>query len=436
MSSSTAKSKKVYANTSYRLEVSWDVDVDITAAKLSLRTKLAGVPLLGDWTLRLEKDKYCDVRASLEHGDGLPEGALGPEVTTKLAFGWIDSDGSYRGFNSAEFLDTMPEDAYCGRSLKFDSSDWEVAAAESSGRYHPATHRSYRFGVEMEHSYPSDKLEQLEAAPRKLALRTAGYQGQQLPHDVRLFFPNAHSDGAELWAKADVLTKSSSYFKDLLESDFAEAVPRRSKRARTEGVIEVSPPNGCSEDKDFDDSDDETDEFLFSKRRPTLEQSSEADDVSYRQITATQTAYSTYRAILVYLHTGYIHFAPLRSSSSSSSSRRAVLESAHADAPSLPLPISPKSAYRLSHLLGLSTLQKRCLDVFRSQVSVDNAAAELFSDTSIAYDDLRAIVRKFVKENWEEVKASDGWKECLQRIKAGEASTAAPVLAELLEQLA
>ncbi|GAA5849575.1 hypothetical protein JCM8547_000502 [Rhodosporidiobolus lusitaniae] len=92
----------------------------------------------------------------------------------------------------------------------------------------------------------------------RLAQPLLGINLEQLPHDVRLFFPHVHEKGAELWVKADFLSKSSTYFRDLFASGLAETIPRRSKRARTD-VEQVVLPS----EKDFDDSDDETDAFLF-----------------------------------------------------------------------------------------------------------------------------------------------------------------------------
>lgn len=257
---------------------------------------------------------------------------------------------------------------------------------------------------------------------------------QPFPHNVRLFFPHVYPGGVELWMKAEVLQRSSPWFKDLLDSDCAESVARRSKRARKSSTPEVARPFPA---KDFVDSDDETDEFLFLQHPPRLDSSSILDDLSYRQITITQTAFSTYYALIVFLTTGFIHFAPLSSSFVSSttsdrSTRLAFLSTCHDVSRDLPLPVSPKSLYRLAHLLSLTDLQKRALDTFSSSLSVDNAAVELFSDTSVAYDELRAVILLFVKENWTKVKESTGWKELLAKIKAREMPEVAHILAEAL----
>ncbi|GAA6045077.1 hypothetical protein JCM8097_001338 [Rhodosporidiobolus ruineniae] len=431
-SSSSPKSKKVAVDASYRVEISWDVEFDITAPAFHLEKPINGVPLAGDWSVEITKNTM--LKAGVNYGNKLPAGALGSAVVSRLALYWVDSDGVGHPLVADRYEDPLPDAAldggvYAGEILDVEKEDWERHAAKSNGAYVPSSHRAYRLSVHLERSY-TDPVE----SARSGAQLAARLNLEQVPHDVRLFFPSPRPGGAELWAKADILSEASAYFKDLLTSDFAESVPQRSKRARIEAVVKVdAAPNGPQ--KDFADSDDETDEFFFSKRPPNVDASPAADDLPYRQIAITQTAYSTYYAILVFLHTDFIHFAPLRSSSSSPSFRRDALETSYTERPTLPLPISPKSAFRLADLLDLPTLRQRCLNAFRSALTVRGVAHELFSDTSIAYDDLRAVVVDYVKENWEAVRASEGWKEHMERIKAGEAPEAAPLVVEMMEKL-
>ncbi|GAA5849578.1 hypothetical protein JCM8547_000503 [Rhodosporidiobolus lusitaniae] len=148
-----------------------------------------------------------------------------------------------------------------------------------------------------------------------------------------------------------------------------------------------------------------------------------------------QTAFSTYCAALLHLQTGYISFLPL-SSSSSSEERTERLDKAVAENPSLPLPVSPKSVYRLAHLLSLDDLQYLALIAFEDSLSVENAAKELFSDISIAYDELRKVILRFIETNWNEVKKTATWTEQLAKIQAEEMPEAAPVLVEVLNLMA
>ncbi|GAA6043265.1 hypothetical protein JCM8097_008494 [Rhodosporidiobolus ruineniae] len=412
----------------FSFTVTWNVKFNITASKISKTAFIEQFPLSGDWSFELEKKEGADELRLRLYAGGVPPSTFHQQnaVTRFALFSLIPSQTPLLGGESS-YRGPLYERSLAKHIWKIPRSTWEGAGQASAGKYDPATLRQYRIELTIASAGRG-------GSPETLARRLTGLNLQQLPHDVRLFFPKAREGGAELWVKSDILAASSKYLKDLLASDFAESIPRRSKRSRADGQVAVKVEAG-GEEEHFDDSDDETDEFLFSSRPPTLEQPSEADDVPYRQITITQTAYSTYHAILVYLHTGFIHFAPLRSSTAEPDSRLSVLSAAYEEHPSLPLPISSKSAYRLAHLLQLPELQDQCLGAYRSSLTVKNAAAELFSDASLAYDDLRAVVNKFVKDKWKQVKASEGWKDFQQKIRAREVKEPEASLAILMEVL-
>jgi hypothetical protein len=254
---------------------------------------------------------------------------------------------------------------------------------------------------------------------------------KKTPHDFRLFFPHLLDSGAELWTSSKFLSHSSPYFETLLSSSFSEATSRRSKRARTETSSVEAPRAPTTEERDYDgDSDDETDTFLCSRIPPILDDASAADDLPYCEIRITQTAYSTYRAVLLFLQTGHISFTPL--SSSLSTSRDDYLASKLEESPNLPLPVSPKSVFRLADLLDLPSLEALALTSFKSSLTVDGAAHELFSDASVLYRELRTAVLQFVKEKADEVKATAGWEDVMRKVEQDEVKGSAPILLELL----
>ncbi|BGP12366.1 hypothetical protein JCM10213_002030 [Rhodosporidiobolus nylandii] len=424
---------------SYCLRYSCDIELDITDVDLEFSHPLPLFPLRGTWSVDMIGDSD-GVYIGVGYGKGQPRAVFGQSVVRSIEVLWLAADGTTHRLDSSAVVDEVPDVAADGQTYTgveaIYRQDLADAATASNGKYDPATHRSYRIIFTLEHAYPKDHAAEHAFASQGLARRTAGLNLEQLPHNVRLFFPRAHEGGAELWVKGDILSRSSPYLKDVLSSDFAEAQPRRSKRARTSGAAEVSPAP-AQDEKDFEDSDDETDEFLFSKKPPSLSQSSEADDISFRQITITQAAFSTYHAVLVYLQTGFIHFAPLSSSFPLSNpafaTRRDYLASKHNEDPSLHLPVSPTSTYRLAHLLQLEDLQKRALEEVRKSLTVQGAAVELFSDTALAYDELRRLILDFVKEKLSQVKESKGWKEKMALIRAGELPQAAGIMVDVFE---
>jgi hypothetical protein len=238
-------------------------------------------------------------------------------------------------------------------------------------------------------------------------------------NDIRLVFPAANGKPErELWAKSAVLTSHSSFFAELLSSDFTQSVIRR--------------PG--AEDAVNDDSDEETDAISFSHqaidRAPTVAHG------SYRQIKITYGAFSTWRAVLISFTEGYVSYSSLTSSfpSGTHATRRAYYLNLRGLSSPNPLPTSPKSIYRLADFLGIPELKRMALAEFSRGISVKNAAFELFGSASVSAE-LRAASLAFVKANLVAVKASEGWKAAVRRIQAGEIAGAVvgPVLVELMK---
>ncbi|KAK4334778.1 Proteophosphoglycan ppg4 [Rhodotorula toruloides] len=246
------------------------------------------------------------------------------------------------------------------------------------------------------------------------------------PQNIRLFFPRHEAD---LWTDSSFLSRSSPYLKTLLSSDFAESVTN-SSRFRDGG-------RRRRDSKDFDDSDEEADELYFEAHPPSQHERDELQQ-PYKEIKITKTAFTTYRAVLAYLRTGFIAFAPLSSTfpadaDAAKPTRASRIEAAVSSDPSLPYPVSPKSTFRLAHLLELDELQHFCLANFSKQLTVDCAPYELFSDTSICYDAWRKVVLDFIVDNWDAVTSSASWKTETAKVRRDEIQGAAPIMLELLE---
>ncbi|GAA5874006.1 hypothetical protein JCM8547_001599 [Rhodosporidiobolus lusitaniae] len=132
-------------------------------------------------------------------------------------------------------------------------------------------------------------------------------------------------------------------------------------------------------------------------------------------------AYSTYLAVVCWLQSERITFSTL--SSSSASTENARLAPADRPAPLSPLKlVSPKSVYPFSHLLELPALSSLALANFRSQLTISNAAAELFSETSAYSDEIGSAVLEFVLARRTAVRQSSGFKAAQERAEKGEAS--------------
>jgi hypothetical protein len=130
----------------------------------------------------------------------------------------------------------------------------------------------------------------------------------------------------------------------------------------------------------LDDSDDEADEVVLESGPPTLD-SSDTGELEYREIKVTETAYSTYRALLTYLNTS----------------------------------------------LALKNL--------KSQLSVENIADELFGDVSHLYEDIRHVELEYAVAHWHKVKTSQGMEDIRRRVRGGGVPHFAEVMAELVPRI-
>lgn len=246
-------------------------------------------------------------------------------------------------------------------------------------------------------------------------------------NDVCFLFPRT---GQTLWASETLLVAASPYFKALFASSFAESTASTSSLPRKVGTPDYV----------FEESDEETDQAEAAKETSSTRVCS---CTPHKTITITDTAYTTYFSLLVFLHSRHLSFAPLLSRFRNRANSRQDALIFHANAvsglwesldPLLPPPTSPKSIYRLAHLLELDDVASLAMDNFRSQLTPDNAAYELYSDAASCYVDVRDVVLEYVVANWEEVTAAEGTREMRERGVAGQLDAVAVGTAMLLAE--
>lgn len=273
-----------------------------------------------------------------------------------------------------------------------------------------------------------------------------------IPTDVRFYFS---SSSRILYANADSLSKASPYFKGMFDSGFTECVLHDGEEAQKKGEEKDSDDSDSDDDtagskqpdkfpassnrtvereeeREYDDSDDETDDFTSEQPDPlpvTLNR-------PFRRIKVDSKAYTTYRAVLCYMQTGVIAFAPLRSTfrnlpnSSSVDQRRAALLEFRVDT-SHPLPASPKSIYRLANYLLLPELASLALANIKSQLTIENIAYEVFGDVAFKHEEVGAIMLEFASKNWKVVGKGRAMKEVKQLANEGKM----PYFTEMSSQL-
>ncbi|GAA5850764.1 hypothetical protein JCM8547_009083 [Rhodosporidiobolus lusitaniae] len=191
----------------------------------------------------------------------------------------------------------------------------------------------------------------------------------------------------------------------------------------------------------FCQSDKETDKVEAKKTREKKVAREAGLDKPCKTVAVTDTAYSTYFAVLVWLQSRYISFARLFSSFRSSAESRQTVTTARSKAvfeqqkksdPLLPPPVSPKSVYRLAHLLELDDLISLSLENLSSQLHSATAAYELFSNVSTFHPAVRDVILEHAVEKWKEMKGKKAREEMEERALAGELDAGAAGTAFLL----
>jgi hypothetical protein len=251
---------------------------------------------------------------------------------------------------------------------------------------------------------------------------------RQSPQDVCFIFPRLN---AKLWAWLQVLVDQSAYYDALLRGQLSESTVHTGTGST---VPEPGSPSHL-----FEDSDDETDEQLkvsIGQRACSTSSTSQP----HKEVVITDTAFTTYEATLVWMSSRFIRFAPFRSRKAendgaavSEPGSPATVKMVEAD-PETPLPASPKSVYRLAHVLELEDLQEIALKSIYTQLTIRNAATELFSDVAYVYPAVRDTILDFVVAHWTEIRYSNAYKKIKERADAGDLPTGATHIALLLSE--
>ncbi|KAI9462177.1 hypothetical protein F5148DRAFT_982826 [Russula earlei] len=185
---------------------------------------------------------------------------------------------------------------------------------------------------------------------------------------------------------------------------------------------------------------------------PTVER--EAAGPPKLRVVVKDVAYATYRAVLYYLYTDRIRFAPLSSTflSSSSpgtgcaqtpndsqgslgsatrtgqsevsmgaSSRREWIQDWIRGNPGHPLPCSAKAVYRLADKLGLAELKTRAFEAshITKSLTVENVPYEVFSTFSATFEVVRKVEVKYFLDHWAEIRSSDAMRNVWHQIRLG-----------------
>lgn len=179
---SPATTPAVSSDFAFRLELTWNVELDITDKNLNIGAKVdegEEAIIFGSkpWKfLAWWSDKERCLQVGIRPSAG-KEGAVGRNVAIAFAFSWVDHDGrphliAGTDFEPAPFPETDPEIGrlYSNYTLHVSQEDWEETAAGSAERYDPKSHRSYRLTAVLEQGTGAISRKQAE----DLAERTSG----------------------------------------------------------------------------------------------------------------------------------------------------------------------------------------------------------------------------------------------------------------------
>ncbi|EPQ51070.1 hypothetical protein GLOTRDRAFT_81686 [Gloeophyllum trabeum ATCC 11539] len=177
------------------------------------------------------------------------------------------------------------------------------------------------------------------------------------------------------------------------------------------------------------------------------------------KVIVRDVAYNTYLAVLYYVYTDHITFAPLSSgflsastqvpadapissagqntSDSANNAASGVRPTALMDKhtrfasrkewirewarqhPGLPTPCSAKAVYRLADKLDLRELKERAFQHIVKSLTVHNVPYEVFSSFSATFEDVRKVQTQFFLEHWGEIGKTDVMRNVWPQIRAG-----------------
>ncbi|GAA5990303.1 hypothetical protein JCM11641_006391 [Rhodosporidiobolus odoratus] len=354
---------------------------------------------------------------------------------------WVATDGSLTSIEHiyGAFKEEWPTLRCSSLSLDVPVTSFlDTAKADPVFGFRRHTHYFARlFFIEHGKPPPPPKASHalLPDVPDTPAALHAQRLGSLFPMTPVLQFPG-HSS-LQLWTTRSLLETSTHYFDDLFRAGLNESTARTSSEHEEYKTSELPKKRVRVESsEDEDDSDDETDEFAASGHLPTVP--APLSDLKYHEILFIDASYTSYRALLCFLQTGYFSFAklsftipPRRPDSPTPSSNFDALTIWVTNNPTLPLPSSPKSAYTLAHFLDLPDLQSLALLDLQNQLTVSNIAQELFTPFANRYEGPRVMMVKYAVQNWPKVKDTNGFKTVLDKFRRNELASG-PVSAELL----
>lgn len=248
-----------------------------------------------------------------------------------------------------------------------------------------------------------------------------------------------------LFANDEALAACSEYFSSLLSEKTPNdpAVVEFQDYHACEGGISLD-EYGYESDSDLDE-EEETDETVQDNEKSAevsaerVSRTASVKDsfatkgvqriISSRRVLVTDTAFNTWQALLDYMYTDEIVFAPLRSQVGSKlkTARRRSLGEA--------LPCSPKSMYRLACKIKHDKLQAKALAAIRSNLTEHNVLQELSSSLTSRFPAIIEMEIEILFQNIVTPTIMKDFPTLIQRIAGANLPHGADILTKLHERM-
>lgn len=222
-----------------------------------------------------------------------------------------------------------------------------------------------------------------------------------------------------MWANSTVLKHASPYFAALLEGGFVEANNTAARESaatphRQLNSIKLADGEEEVEEEYGDDSDVETDSIPL---KGVAYRTSSSIPAGVKEVVIRDAAYTTYRAVLTWIHSGHINLAGLTVPTYSTEERRQVLaddaREMGAKGPpgeGLPFVSAAKSVYKLANVLEMPKLERLALDHYAAQLTPANVMHQLTTDI-VAHEPVADLLIGFALDNWDAVRKTPAMRE-------------------------
>ncbi|KAF8158296.1 hypothetical protein B0H34DRAFT_708202 [Crassisporium funariophilum] len=357
-----------------------------------------------------------------------------------------------------------------------------------------------------------------QPVPKSLLDTVGALLDDPLYSDVQFVIPRRGQNiknGRTIWASKRLLQRAE-YFQSMFSSNFAEGAGDamdQTPRSLSRDLISPTTPHMSLIMDEFEDSDNEDDEELLTssplhsnhdmvsdssaavaelsmlladsssadsdKQEPEGTQSADSSVPSPRSsiiepppsvsqqsrqeasvifpkmtVVVRDVAYTTYRAMLYYIYTDNVVFAPLSSSfltatpnisatpaeslpstpsegpsqglgvryfsmHETSLSRTEWIREWMRNNPGRPAPCSAKAMYRVADRLDLWELKERAAQHILKSLTVENIAYEVFSPFAATFEAIRKVEIEFFLSHWHDIRTSSSMKNVWVQIRNG-----------------